>query len=355
MKLFPTYLQRSKVNRIREKGMSYLFSILIPAYNAERYLEDALGSAVGQSFSDYEIVVANDGSTDSSLDIIINYSRKYDNISVLDGPNVGLLAVRRKLIREAKGEYVVFLDSDDALHQNALNVCEKAIKRTGADIVAFRYSCSADYKPNGTSRDMLEHGYYDGANYDLVKRHVCRGRFNNMWGKAIRRSCIDLEGDYQAYRGLMHGEDLLQILPIIDRSSSLVQLDDILYFYRQSDLASTSQFRIKQLDDIAAVLRCLFNYANKWGDQCVNEAAIGEIRQYIKLLKISELSTSSPSDRKTNFRAISSAMKVEGAFDRVRSSSLKIDNLILVKAIKYRMYYPAKFVISLVEMVKRRK
>lgn len=91
-----------------------LFSIIVPVYNVESYVEQALNSVLQQNFYNYEIILINDGSTDNSGDICYYYSKKYPHITFVSQPNGGLSVARNTGIELAKGEYLVFLDSDDS-------------------------------------------------------------------------------------------------------------------------------------------------------------------------------------------------------------------------------------------------
>lgn len=329
-----------------------MFSVLIPVYNGERYLQEALDSVAAQSFKDFEVIIDNDGSTDDSLDIACSFASRMGNVTVLDGPNKGPLVARRKLLNAAKGDYAVFLDADDALRSDALQRCAEAIWETDADIVAFHHSRSKDYSSKA-SKGSLRAGFYRGDRYELVRRYVCRGRFNNLWGKAIRLCRIDTDSNYEEYEGLMHGEDLFQLLPVIDRAASLAQLDDVVYFYRISEESSTGRYRSSQLDGICTVNRRLIEYANKWGGACIEDAGVGEARQYVNLFKMSELTASSDSEKRRNFIEISDAMVEEGVFARLVSVRLRRDDKLIVKALKRRWYRAARLVVMAVEVLKR--
>lgn len=89
------------------------FSVIIPVYNVEKYLEECVHSVLSQDFQNYEIILVNDGSTDNSGKICDEYVQKYSQIKVIHKENGGLSDARNFGIREAKGDYLIFLDSDD--------------------------------------------------------------------------------------------------------------------------------------------------------------------------------------------------------------------------------------------------
>ena len=97
-------------------------SIIVPVYNVALYLSKCLSSLVHQNIdiNDFEILVLNDGSTDNSQSIINHFALKYSNIRVFHHPNMGLSGTRNRGLKEAKGDYVWFVDSDDWLEDNCL-------------------------------------------------------------------------------------------------------------------------------------------------------------------------------------------------------------------------------------------
>lgn len=329
-----------------------LFSVIVPVFNGEQYLDECLSSVDAQTFTDFELIIIDDGSTDKSGHIADNYKNLHTNVRVMHGPNEGLLLARRRGIRAAVGQYIVFLDADDALRKDALAIIAEKVSATNADIISFEHTADKNFSyTNG--RRSFEAGLYAGDNYEIVKQHVCAGRFNNLCGKAIRNSCIDKERDYEPFAGLMHGEDWLQLLPIIDASSSLYHIEEALYYYRPNDSSSTARFRLRQLDDIVQVTKRLRNYAEKWGGDCPAIACGGEALQYTYLLKISELSSDLDAVKRVNFSEIRFAMQNEGVFDRVKAASLRPDNRLLVIAIQRGSFTTARIIIHAVEALKR--
>lgn len=99
-----------------------LISIIIPVYNAERYLSQCIESVIAQTFKDWEAILVNDGSKDDSLTICNEYASKNSRIKVIDKPNGGPSSARNRGLDEAQGEYVYFMDADDRIEKNFLEV-----------------------------------------------------------------------------------------------------------------------------------------------------------------------------------------------------------------------------------------
>lgn len=259
------------------------FSIIVPVYNGERYLPECLESVARQTCSDYELVVVDDGSTDSSGVIADKFAAGHEQTQVLHGENRGLLLARRRGLAHCRGDYVVFLDADDALRDNALETVCHCINETGADIVSFRFSRRRDF----STRDdfgFLPEGFYEGDNYVLFTKAVCAGLSNSLWGKAIRRCYIDVDAAYESYARLMLAEDLLQLLPIADAAGSFARIEDVLYFYRPNEASSTASFNHSYIDNTERVAKRLLEYGTRWGMD--DEALGGALRLYVSLSKM---------------------------------------------------------------------
>lgn len=111
-------------------------SVIIPAYNAEKYLEECLNSVLNQTYKDVEIVVINDGSVDGTRSILDNYAQSHENIVVIHTENGGVSRARNIGLSHATGDYIMFLDSDDLLVANAIEILLRDLKENSADVAA---------------------------------------------------------------------------------------------------------------------------------------------------------------------------------------------------------------------------
>lgn len=114
------------------------FSIIIPCYKVEQYLHQCVDSVLAQTYEDYEVILVDDGSPDNSPAICDEYGKKTDKVKVIHKPNGGLSDARNAGLDVARGEFVLFLDSDDWWDdKEALHKIDTCIKKTGADIIIF--------------------------------------------------------------------------------------------------------------------------------------------------------------------------------------------------------------------------
>ena len=133
-------------------------SIIVPVYNVEKYLSKCLESLINQTLKDIEIICVNDGSTDNSLSILKEYANKDSRIKIIDKQNEGVSVARNTGIEVATGEYLIFVDSDDYLVENA---CEKAlntIEHNNSDICIFGHYDLVDEKlvKSSVNKDIIK-------------------------------------------------------------------------------------------------------------------------------------------------------------------------------------------------------
>lgn len=112
-------------------------SVIIPVYNAEKYLTQCLDSVVNQTFKDFEVVCVNDGSKDNSSHILYHYAFKYPNVRVFNQKNQGSAVARNTGMEMAKGEYIYFMDADDYIHPQLLEITHYMAQKHKAPLVAF--------------------------------------------------------------------------------------------------------------------------------------------------------------------------------------------------------------------------
>lgn len=212
-----------------------LISILIPVFNDGQYIRACLRSVTAQDWSDCEILLCDDGSSDGSLSACRFFEALYPGrVRILQHPeNRGLLLTRRHLFAEARGEYMLCADADDELMPGTLETLKKAIRETGADMILFGAVC---VHPDG-SEERMEPGLedrqlYTGADRAAVLEQALTGRSEgSLCFKAFRRSVADLETDYSPWKALGIGEDRFQSYPLFDRAASVYCLHAPLYRY----------------------------------------------------------------------------------------------------------------------------
>lgn len=268
------------------------FSILIPVFNVEKYLRNCLDSVMIQTFSDFEVVIIDDGSTDASRYICDEYEEKFpDKIRVKHRANKGLLLTRREEICMAKGEFLIFVDSDDWVSPHLLERLDETIRKFDCDLVIYNFLHVFSNGEKLKSGITLRHEqiFPSDSKEELYHYFISTNRLNTIWCKAVKRNIVDIDADYSTCKVTI-GEDLLQSLPLLTKAKKIIYIDDVLYFYRKETTSMTGSMKLNYLDSFSYVNKSMLDYMTIWG---VGEVAIREykanelsfyINSYLRLL-----------------------------------------------------------------------
>lgn len=203
-----------------------MVSILIPAYNAIKTINRCLDSILVQTYSDIEVIVVNDGSKDSTLVELQMYEKKDERVKVLDQPNCGVAAARNTVLKNASGDYILFVDADDWIEPNMVQRMVDLIE--DADIV----SCAYDYaeipgQVTGIDEAIIEYWNQQQQIVEFLKHKRLTGM---LWNKLIRRSITD---GYIFNEKTGYAEDAEFLWKILRKSHKMVVTNEILYHYVQ--------------------------------------------------------------------------------------------------------------------------
>ncbi len=146
-------------------------SIIIPVYNAEKFLNKCLDSVIEQTYKNIEVICVNDGSKDRSLEVLKEYQKKDERIVIIDKENAGVSEARNDGIRKSTGEYITFVDSDDWLEKDAIESMYNALIEKDVDVVRSNYCRNKNYEKNDITGDMcgLENKVIDTNWEDFVE------------------------------------------------------------------------------------------------------------------------------------------------------------------------------------------
>lgn len=203
-------------------------SIIIPVYNAEGTLDRCLHSVLDQDFTSYEIILVDDGSTDASSLICDRYSSTDPRFITLHQPNKGVSAARNAGLNMANGEYIMFLDSDDALLPYALDNMVDGIG--DEDIVVGGYGVFIDGVP-GKEVKPASSKSYKGNDYQLFfQENILRycEMLDSPWAKLFKRKAV---GNIRFDETLSYAEDKLFVFEMLCRSSSVLTIPHAVYGY----------------------------------------------------------------------------------------------------------------------------
>lgn len=212
-------------------------SVIVPVYNTEKYLRECIDSILAQTFADFELILVNDGSTDSSGSICDEYAGKDPRIQVIHQQNGGITVARKSGVRIARGEYVTFVDSDDWIHKDMYRVM---LAGESADIVVcdmiratseglIEINCCID--PGVYDRQALADRFYPVMLFDFDR---CQPAVHpSLCNKVIRREIIRNVIEYVA-DGITYGEDTLCSYACMLDAEKIHMIDQGLYYYREN-------------------------------------------------------------------------------------------------------------------------
>lgn len=237
-----------------------LISIIVPAYNVEKYIARCLDSIIAQTYKNLEIIVVDDGSTDRTGDIIDEYVEKDERIKAVHQSNKGLSGARNTALALMKGDYIGFVDGDDYItsdmYRLMLESCEK--NNAGICICAYRqeFNVSSDRKaePQSIERDT---GIYVLSREEVLNTYICDDRsyhiYNSVWSKLFRRNIIS---GFNFPQG-RNSEDIMFTTKALVKCDRAVFIDEPLYIYSadRSDSIMNEKTDSRRFNDEIPFLR----------------------------------------------------------------------------------------------------
>lgn len=220
------------------------FSIISPVYKVEPYLRRCIDSILVQTYEDWELILVDDGSPDNSGNICDEYALKDSRIRVLHKTNGGVSSARNLGLQETKGEWVLFVDSDDKIERFALATIAEAIEKQPADLFIYSIKEVIDEKKSN------EHHYPLTINKVYNKQEVeqelipfaCKGSsfINSPCNKAYRLSII--KDNNILFQNRIMGEDWLFNVEYIQHVDSAIYIDKLLYNYMRNGESASSKY-----------------------------------------------------------------------------------------------------------------
>ncbi len=243
-----------------------MVSLIVPVYNVKPYVEEFLNSVVAQTFSDFEALLVDDGSTDGTSEILDEYAKKHDFIKVFHKPNGGVVSAWKRGIYESKGEYLSFADPDDVLMPNMLETQYRLITEHNADLVinGIKRFENGEYSVMSADRWNLKEGLYEGKDLQFVKNNLFGNKTNKnnifyfgKWNKIFKRGIV-LKNLFYSRDDVSFGDDVCICASSIYDSERIFYSRELLYVYRiRKDSLTTVNFDDGQIDNIKNLSDCI--------------------------------------------------------------------------------------------------
>lgn len=262
-------------------------SILVPVYNVAPYLRTCIDSILNQTYSDFELLLCDDGSTDESGSICDEYAKADARVRVIHQKNAGNSAARRVLLSQCQGEYVLFVDSDDWISTDTLESIVCFAKKNDIDIVMYSTTYVDD---EGNILRALPPLYPDGS---VFRGEECRQVYhdfisgtamNHLWDKLIARRLFSNESDMVSnLHRSFKGEDKLKLIPVFEGAKSFAYLSTPVYYYRLSANGLGRNFKMHYFPDARFVQNRVLRFIDRKLDASPAEKSV-MYRSYLESL-----------------------------------------------------------------------
>lgn len=228
------------------------FSVIVPVYKVEEFLAPCIESVLNQTFSDFELILVDDGSPDKCPEICDEYAKKDGRIKVIHKENGGLANARRAGIKVAEGLYVFNLDSDDAIENDTLEFAYNKITETDCEIVSFAYKWVKGGKEINVTDDGLSEGFYKKSDIEkhlypklLMDKNMGHISYY-LSGKAIKREFL-LPHQLNVSETISLGEDFCCVIPCYLNAKSVYISKKPAYLYTVRENSMSKEFNAKQI------------------------------------------------------------------------------------------------------------
>lgn len=212
--------------------MNPLISVVVPIYNTDKYLEDCIKSIQRQTYTNLEIILVNDGSTDKSKEICYHYANLDSRILILNQPNLGVSSARNSGIMIAKGDYIGFVDSDDYIEEKMYEAMLNIIVRDNSDLCTL-----INFTVNPHSENKVK-GLNVINNQIAIKSIFLLEYPTSLWAYLYSKKAID---NVQLDSSIHFFEDFLFNFEVLQKVNKISLCHENYYIYRQNELGANAQ------------------------------------------------------------------------------------------------------------------
>ena len=328
--------------------MTPLLSVIVPVYNTKEYLGKCIDSILAQTYSDYELILVDDGSTDGSSQICDEYAKQNEKIHVIHKGNCGLLHTRKVGFDKACGEYVSYIDSDDYIEPEMYEYMIEKLCKYDADIAI----CNMMYDENGNKANFPSFSYSGFFDKEKLIKEIYPNMLYSdnsentaippsLCNKIIRKSVLQkaLEA---ADNTISFGEDALCSFPcLLDAESVYICEDKYFYVYRQVPNSMTRAYDEKLLNKFNLLIKLLDNAFSERGFDGKNQLDCYAARASIECLR-KELLFDKDKKIRERIRVVREYVSRKGmkeAYDFAAGHNFNLATKIKIFLIRYRCFY----------------
>ena len=225
-----------------------LVTVIVPVYNCEKYIARCIESVINQTYSNIELIIVNDGSTDHTNEICENYNKKYQNIKLINQKNQGVSIARNNALNISLGQYIQFTDSDDYMEKDMIELMVKSAITNNSDIVICEYSY--EYEKGFRKKVNVLKDYFNLSFKDLISDEKTKyGGF--PWNKLIKRECITnlYNTNLNYYENLVFFLDNAKNI----NTYSVVHIPLYNYFINSNSALHNKKYNIKRITALDAL------------------------------------------------------------------------------------------------------
>ena len=264
------------------------FSIIIPVYNAERYIENAVYSILKQSFDDYEVILVDDGSSDQSHVIVDKLISDHSRVKGIHISNHGVSYARNIGVNMACGDYILFMDSDDKYEEGILSRLSQILNiYPDVDVLCFGYI--EDVIENGKSIKQTLHHFpvMHLTEIDSIKKHslklITDPMFGSVWSKMYKKSLLD-EYKIRMPEQLFIGEDYCFNLDVLSHCREWMTIEDPLYRYMiQNESSIIRRYNSEKFEQMYRMHLCRKAFIDHYSTAEIEEKNAQIRANYIRL------------------------------------------------------------------------
>lgn len=335
------------------------FSVIIPVYNSELYLNDCLESIFAQSCGDFELVLVDDASKDQSGAICDEWKCRYpDKVQVIHQKNTGVYIAKRNGIKASSGRFLYVMDNDDLIiSEKAFEIIKNQIEQSGCDLVIFNATDNVNTGHLLCNIPFTDKQLFEGEKLSEIYDEFLKTKnLHHIWMMVFSRELFDWDFEYsQNYRMLRDGPSL--ILPIISKASRIIYLKDTFYYWRIQNQNSASKHYdvINFYNSIRYLHTRVIEYSKNWQykssrtESLIKSSYVVDI--CIAAIKVRSISPSASMSRHEYLRMLSD--------DEMFRTEYTLENLevyrkLVAFALYHRQYWIINILSSVVGMLKKR-